>query len=278
MGHAVLWQHGRITDLSRPTESESVARDVNRQEVVVGTSDYADPGSDNGFSTHATMWRGTGAIRLAEPAGTFSSQASGINDAGLIAGWTTLIANGSTSYHPLVWSAAAPGRVQDLGTPPTTSTLLNDVSDSGMLVGVLASGPVPADTGTAVVGTVRSGLHPLPSAGLAYTEATVAAGRWIAGLVFDPSVTETTAARWDDRRGPVVQVEAPIVPTGINLSGTIVGNGFNGARVWSANTVTRLSGPAGGATSAGAINEDDTIGGYSYAPFGTVDPTLWSCR
>jgi uncharacterized membrane protein len=290
--HAALWQHGHVTDLGRPLGSDSVARDVNRRGVVVGSSLTADPTADNW--SHAVMWRTTGdpdgrpasapaghAFRLAEPAGTLTSQANGINDAGLIVGWAYIQANGSTSYHPMVWSAATPGRVRDLGTPPNTSTLLNGVSETGLIVGTLTDVFIPGNTATAVAGTLRSGLHPLPSGGLGYVEATAVSGRWISGFAFDPSIgTSSTAVRWENGHGPVVLTGMSAGTTAVNGSGTVAASDFDGGTVWSSGTLTRLSGPlpdsSGGAN---AITDSGTVGGWSRSRFGpNTEPTLWSCH
>jgi uncharacterized membrane protein len=287
--HAALWQHGRITDLGAPLGNAAEARDVNRHGVVVGSGATADPTADNW--SHAVMWRtssapdgrapaapwqGSRAFRLAEPAGTLTSQANGINDAGLIVGWAYVQVNGSGSFHPMVWSSATPGRVRDLGTPPNTSTLLNGVSDAGLMVGVRTQVFIPGDTGTAMAGTLGSGLRPLPSGGLQYVEATAASGRWISGYVFDPSIGESTAARWENGRGPVVLTGLTAGSTAVNSSGTVVAGGLGTGTVWNEGTLTRLTGPDGGSSGTDAIAEDGTVGGWS--GFGGAQPTLWPCH
>ena len=104
-GHAVLWRDGRLVDLG-----PGLAEDVNRRGAAVGFQ------QDDSFLSHATLFRGGAAIRLAEPAEADASRATGITDAGLIVGTADFFGETGGTSHAVVWSAGDPGRVTDLGT------------------------------------------------------------------------------------------------------------------------------------------------------------------
>jgi probable HAF family extracellular repeat protein len=65
--HAVLWQHGRMTDLGTlPGGRYSQAVGINDSGQVVG---YADTGSDPFPSSHAFLWQNGRMIDLGTPPG-----------------------------------------------------------------------------------------------------------------------------------------------------------------------------------------------------------------
>lgn len=109
--HGVLWNAGRLEDLGAlPPESNfSVAQAVNTIGDIVG---YSVSYAHNNAST-AVLWS-KGAIHdLGTLAGGDLSQANGINDLGLITGFSN---SSSTEPHAVIWTKGAPA--QDLGTLP----------------------------------------------------------------------------------------------------------------------------------------------------------------
>jgi hypothetical protein len=91
----VIWRNRHLIDLG-----PGKALDVNHAGVAVGV------GTANLFGGHAMLWRGHGAkpVRLPEPAGATTTEATGINDSGMIVGTA-----GAPSFTVgVVWSARAP--------------------------------------------------------------------------------------------------------------------------------------------------------------------------
>jgi uncharacterized membrane protein len=266
--HAVLWRNGQVVDLGTPLGGDSVAKDVNRLGIAVGSSD------EGTGPQHAEMWVGTHAVRLGEPAGAFDSTATGINDAGEIVGWATM--GDDFSAHPVVWSVLRPGAARDLGTPAGTSTFLNGVSETGVLAGTRTAFPDQ----NAVTGTALTGLHVLPgtSAG-ALTTATSAAGRYIVGeqlSVDDPA--GTGMLRWNLGRPELTPADSPDV-SAVNTSGLVTGNLLgSGAVVWRNGEQTALPAAGGTFTQAEAVSEAGTVGGQtSTGTPRTFAAALWTC-
>jgi hypothetical protein len=98
--------------------------------------------ADAGGAHHATTFAGGQATRLAEPAGALSSEALGVNQAGIIVGVATL---GSGARQALLWSsaAAAPLALPGLGG---SFSLANGINDQNTVVGIAQT-----DTGDTVL-------------------------------------------------------------------------------------------------------------------------------
>lgn len=266
--HAALWRNGRIVDLGVPLGGDSVAKDVNRLSISVGSSAATDG------RAHAEMWVGSHPVQLAEPAGALDSTATGINDAGLVVGWATMP---DFLGHPVVWSAIHPGAPRDLGSPAGMSTFLNGVSETGTLVGTRTD----FITQDAVTGTVLTGLHVLPgTVPGALTSATAAAGRYIVGsqAVLDDQ-SRSGALRWTRGRPHLLPSADVSQVTAVNSAGLLAGNDFGtGGVVWQDGQEIALpSLVAGRFTAASAVAEDGTVGGASSAANGTVTAALWAC-
>jgi uncharacterized membrane protein len=265
-GHAVLWRDGRLIDLGR-----GGAEDVNRRGDAVGFQ------ADSDHMTHATLFRGGAAIRLAEPAGALATRATGINDAGLIVG-TVEFFGGTDPQPTLVWSARTPGKVLDLGTldgDEANATWLAGVNEQGTLIGNVVNQNML--TPMAVVGTVRGGLRALVGTTAdAMTTANGISGRYIAGSEYLPGAGGPV--RWVDGR-------AQILPGGgdaraVNNRGTVVGWRSGNPLLWSgAADPVELPIPAGlRHAGAHAITERGTVAGASVKDSSETLPTLWSCH
>ena len=268
-GHAVLWRDGRLIDLGG-----GGAEDVNRGGDAVGAQ------ADSDYSPRATLFRAGTAIRLAEPAHTAESRATGINDAGLIVGSGVITHGTEGTFHALVWSARSPGSVTDLGTldsDEANSTRLVGVNERGTLIGN-AFNP-NTGTATAVIGTVRGGLRALPGSTANATATAVAiTGRYIVGTQYvDGSIQPV---RWTNGRAQVLPGDGDV--NAVNSLGTAVGrrSDLTAGLVWTGITEpSELPMPAGltqpGATS---ITNRGTIAGFGFDRTSAEQPVLWSCR
>jgi probable HAF family extracellular repeat protein len=126
--HAVLWNHGQISDLGTLGGFESAGYGLNEQGVVVGgaSNKISDPYTTNFFNffvqaatqVHAFLWK-DGMLQDLRTLGTGTdSVAFYVNDKGQVAGqsFTDTTVNPSTglpTMHPFLWEN---GTMRDLGT------------------------------------------------------------------------------------------------------------------------------------------------------------------
>jgi uncharacterized membrane protein len=268
-GHAVLWRDATLVDLG-----PGIAVDVNQRSEAVGWRPDAD------FILHATLWRGTRPVPLAEPPGAMETRATGINRVGLIVGTATVRGPdpNSGTRHAVVWSARSPGQVRDLGTlgdDPLEATDLTGVTEQGVMVGRTLN---QRDFSShAVVGTLQTGLRELsgtmPSDSLG---AAGAAGRYIAGM------QGSTAVLWTDGRPSLLPQGNGSAAVAVNRHGTVVGVSPFGdhPQVWfrGAAPVPLPNLVQGAQSNAATVAADNTVGGASYGADVPPLPVLWSCR
>jgi probable HAF family extracellular repeat protein len=103
-----LWKNGSPVDLGTLGGSSGVARAINNQGQIVGTSD-APYGA--GLTTHATLWQRGTMTDLGTLGGSYSA-ASAINSSGQIVGSST---GPDERPHPVIWRSATAAPV-DIGT------------------------------------------------------------------------------------------------------------------------------------------------------------------
>jgi uncharacterized membrane protein len=258
----VLWRNGRVVELGL----SGSAQDVNRRGDAVG---------ETAAFGHALLWRGTTQIALAEPEGFTSSTATAINDAGLIVGLGSGPEGGAQG---LVWRSDAPDRVRVLAGPGGGAVFLADVNREGMIVGTEISGT--SLQSTAVIGTVRSGLHPLPGTpGATESSAAAIVGDYVVGT------DSSGPVRWF--RGRPEQLPGGGNPQAVNVHGLAAG--YNGppeiAYVWQHGARVDLPGLVpDGFDGATAVTDGGQVAGFSSD--GEQDeqhgiryePTVWTCH
>ena len=92
---AFVWKNGQMTALAAPTEGKTVvARDISDTGIIVG--DILDWGS---FQIHAAKWSDpTTCTDLNVLPGGNSSSAYGVNDAGVVVGWSSTSASAGRAF------------------------------------------------------------------------------------------------------------------------------------------------------------------------------------
>lgn len=135
--HAVLWQHGVMTDLGTLGGSGSQAWAINAAGVVVGVSHMP-----NNLDQHAFLWRNGTMTDLGTLPGGWASQAYGINARGQVVGSS----NGDAAFHghAVLWEG---GAVIDLGVLPNAeSSAATAIGASGDIVGWSGEGSTTPGT------------------------------------------------------------------------------------------------------------------------------------
>jgi probable HAF family extracellular repeat protein len=133
-GDAIVWKKSAgFTDLGRlPGGDISFAYGVNNSGDAAGYSDFGDPA----HNTTAFFWSSTTGIVSMGTLGGNPSQAQGINDQCIAAGWS--IISNTIDEHAFVWSR--PSGIVDLNTvlPPHSGWTLTNayaINSSGQIVG-----------------------------------------------------------------------------------------------------------------------------------------------
>ena len=156
--HAVIWKDGKVTDMGSFGGPISLAFAVNNQDEAVGQS------MDAGFASHAFAWQAGSLTALETLPGDFASGAAGINNLGLIAGWSA----GDAGISACLWQGGQP---VDLNTrisdPQWQLAVANSINDAGQIVGFgLLNGafhgflltPTKQDLETNLIATPRAHL------------------------------------------------------------------------------------------------------------------------
>ena len=144
---AVLWDRGRIIDLTPPGWSSCAAADINDRGDIVGTC------AQSSSRAVAVMWRGGTMTPLGVLPGDLDSAASAINDAGVVVGRSSNYLEERST--PVRW---ADGTITALPLPPgATSGGASDINARGTIVGN-ATGPV----GSSPQPVIWEGGRPVP--------------------------------------------------------------------------------------------------------------------
>ena len=120
--HATIWNGTTATVLGNGTVLA-----INNNGQAAGAAMYS-----GGFE-HATVWDGVTATDLGTLGGS-SSQAEGINDAGIIAGYSWIIGNAAT--HATIWNGTT---ITDLGTLGGNISQARAINNVGQVVGDAAT-------------------------------------------------------------------------------------------------------------------------------------------
>jgi probable HAF family extracellular repeat protein len=122
VGHAFLWQNGRMRDLGALGSGASYPSAINERGQVVGTSDTKRLGN------HAVIWQ-DGKIRDLGTLGGSDSSGSAINQQGQIVGTSF---TKSFQLHAFLWEN---GKMRDLGTLSGSESDARAISSDGRIVG-----------------------------------------------------------------------------------------------------------------------------------------------
>jgi probable HAF family extracellular repeat protein len=120
--HAVLWQNGRMTDLSTLGDNDSVACAINDRGEVVGFT------GRNWNHTHAFLYR-AGQMQDLGTLGGARSQAQGINNLAQIVGFSRI---DRTTNRAFLWQN---GVMTDLGTLGGNNSDAFAINDQGTVIG-----------------------------------------------------------------------------------------------------------------------------------------------
>lgn len=137
---AVLWKDGNVWRvLSRSGGvSSAFANAVNESNLVAGRVTYPD------FRTLPASWDDAGLTVLRMPNGQTYGDASDVNDAGLIVGWTSSGGHGGGgSQSAVLWDAGHPFKLTDLAQQVPAGWRIEwamEINERGQIVGTGAFG------------------------------------------------------------------------------------------------------------------------------------------
>jgi probable HAF family extracellular repeat protein len=133
--HAVMWQGNRVIDLgSLGVPAWNTPMAINQHGIVVGFANAPGGGDPGNFNVHAFIWTAQSGMRdLGTLPGDTTSQALGINDAGLVVGESC----GANGCRAVLWQNGTIVDMNTLVAPGFTDELVyaNDINDSGRITG-----------------------------------------------------------------------------------------------------------------------------------------------
>jgi probable HAF family extracellular repeat protein len=126
---AFIWTDGAITRLRSLLDAEGAAEayDINSSGQVVGSSQW----QSGNWHYHAVLWQDGRPVDLGTLAGDELSAARGINDDGIVAGFSRVSADGPT--HAVTWGPT--GIVPLPGLPGRGETLALGINREGVVIG-----------------------------------------------------------------------------------------------------------------------------------------------
>jgi probable HAF family extracellular repeat protein len=140
--HAFAYVHGHLRDLGAlPGNNSSDISEMNRHGLGVGESEVASLNPTGGFqSRHAVIFHHGRVHDLGTLPGGTESNASAVDDTGLIAGFAdtgvpnpgSIIGPWGTDVHAIIWRR---GRMHDLGTLGGPQSGVDTMNDRGQIVG-----------------------------------------------------------------------------------------------------------------------------------------------
>ena len=268
--HAVVWDHGVLTDLGTAGGVSSEATGISLHGEVVGSRTASDG------TTAAVLWANGDATVLPSLGGQFSAAAAISLVGDFIVGYSTLAS--VPEIHAALWHD---GQVVDLGTLGEDS-FASAVNERGQVVGTIAD---PHGFGNPYQQAVlwdRGVRTKLGTLGGPWSIASGinARGQVIGWSRIPASAHALHAFVWENGTmtdlGTLGGLDS--YAYGINARGQIVGTSQTAdfvahAYLWDRGVITDLGTPEGATSSANAINENGRI-------IGAIDtqPVVWTVR
>jgi probable HAF family extracellular repeat protein len=259
--HAVLWEHGQMTDLGALPEggysTGSWAATVNNRGEVAGQAYNAIPDPNSlfgyGYQSRAFYWK-NGVMQDLGTLGTGTDAMAGlINERGQVVGESYLNSIPSAFCSSFTIFTLTTGSffwdkkngMQDIGTLGGTCTLASDLNNRGQVVG--ESSPVGDPTNLAFVWDREAGIKPLPTGANLYGAANAINDAGAIAGYGDAPDGQTNAILWRK--------------TGRKWQATYLGNLHSGdcalgVSINASGQVVGVSGPNGCSTTLAFLWED----------------------